>query len=346
MQEKLKVALLTESGGPHLDIYIDCIAAAAGVSEVSVADRGGDAVERARAKIASRFGSVRSYRDVQDLLRERRPDLVIAAFSADHAPPVIAAALESGAHVVAEKPSCVRTADFERLNELAAKKQRHLMLAFATRMNPLVRKARQLVADGAIGRLYGASLCFIADQTRLHSPQYQSSWYASKERAGGGNLIWLGIHYVDALQFISGRNVSRVCGFAANTGGTPIPVEDSAAMVMEFEGGMVGTLQTGYYLDRGYQSQIRIWGSDGWIYADLISGAPLEWRLYRTDGEKKLAPPPGMTDTLYPQFIQAAIDAARGAAAPPVTGTECEKALRVVFALYEAASRGRAQGLG
>src|SRR5215471_5639509 len=239
MPDQLKAALLTEVGGPHLDIYIDCIAAANGVSTVSVADAGGDTVERARAKIAPRFGDVRGYHNVQDLLREQRPDLVIVAFSANHAPSVIAAALGSGAHVIAEKPSCTQAADFERLNELAARKQRHLMLAFATRMNPLVRKARQLVAEGAIGRLYGASLCFIADQTRLHSPQYQASWYASKQRAGGGNLVWLGIHYVDAVQFIAGQTVSRVCGFAANTGGTPISVEDSAAVVMEFAGGMV-----------------------------------------------------------------------------------------------------------
>jgi predicted dehydrogenase len=345
MPDPIKVALLTEPGGPHLDIYMDCIAGASGVREVAVADGGGDAVERARAKIAGRLGGVRGYRDVQELLREQRPDLVIASFSGDHAPPVIAAALESGAHVIAEKPACVRAADFERLNDLAARKQRHLMLAFATRMNPLVRKARQLVSDGALGKLYGATLCFIADQTRLRSPQYQSSWYADKERAGGGNLIWLGIHYVDALQFITGQSVSRVCGFAANVGGTPLQVEDAAAVVMEFDGGMVGTLESGYYLDRGYQSQIRIWGSAGWIYADLISGAPMEWRLYRSDASEKLAPPPDAANGLYAQFIQAAVDAARGTAAPPVTGTECVRALRVVFALYDAASGGRAQRL-
>jgi len=114
---------------------------------------------------------------------------------------------------------------------------------------------------------------------------------------------------------------------------------------MEFDGGMVGTLQCGYYLDRGYQSQIRIWGSAGWIYADLISGAPLEWHLYNSEGVQKLAPPPGVTDSLYAQFIQAAVDATRGAGAAPVTGSECVNALRVVFALYEAASRGRAQAL-
>ncbi len=201
------------------------------------------------------------------------------------------------------------------------------------------------MAEGALGKLYGASLYFIADQTRLHSPQYQSSWYASKERAGGGNLIWLGIHYVDALQFISGQTVSRVSGFAANVGGTPLQVEDSAAVVMEFNGGMVGTLTSGYYLDRGYQGQIRIWGSAGWIHADLISGASLEWRLYGSNRTEKLAAPPDAANGLYARFIQAAVDAARGAAAPPVTGTECVSALHAVFALYDAASSGRTQRL-
>jgi predicted dehydrogenase len=343
MPQHSKVALLTESDGPHLDIYIDCLAAAPGVSEVSVADSSGSVFERVRSKLSRKFRDVPTYRDTQALLRERAPDLAIIAYSADHAPKVVESALDSGAHVLAEKPSCVRAAEFARLNTRALEKKRHLMLAFATRMNPLVIKGRELVQQGALGKLYGASLFFIADQARLRSPKYHGSWYASKERAGGGHLIWLGIHYVDAAQFITGQNVARVGGFAENVGGQPIQVEDSASVVMEFDGGMLATLQSGYYLDRNYHSLIRIWGAEGWLSMDLISGAPMEWHLNRAAGIEKMAPPAGGSGESYSKFVQAAIDAARGAAPPPVTGTECLKALEAVFALYQASSTGRTQ---
>lgn len=345
MLDAIKAALLTAPDGPHLDIYFDSVARGSGLSAISIADSSGASFERLRAKAGSRFATIPTYEDYRQLLEIEKPDLVIAAFSGDQAPVVIETALKAGAHVLAEKPACVRLADFDRVTRLAEEKKRHLMLALATRMNPLVVKARQLVQEGTLGKLYGATAYFIADQTRLSRPGYAKSWYALKDRAGGGHLIWLGIHYVDALQFITGQRISTVCGFAENVGGQPLQVEDSASVVMEFDHGMVATLQSGYYLDRSYHSLVRIWGSEGWLSMDLVSGTPLEWHRNGTEGTNKLAPAEGVVDTLYPAFIQAAIDAARGATPPPVTGAECRNALRAIFALYEASSSGRTQRL-
>jgi UDP-N-acetyl-2-amino-2-deoxyglucuronate dehydrogenase len=345
MPEAIKAALLTGTDAPHLDIYIDSVSTSAGLSAVSVADPSGAVTERIRTRAGKRFSEIRSYKDYRQLLETERPELVVAAYSGDQAPAVISAALESGAHVLAEKPACTNIADFEKLAKLAKERNRHLMLALATRLNPLVSKARELIQGGSLGKLYGATAWFIADQTRLRRPGYAQSWYAKKERAGGGHLIWLGIHYVDLLQYVTGQQIETVCGFAGNVGGQPIQVEDSSSVVMEFDRGMVATLQTGYYLDRGYHSLVRIWGSGGWLSADLVSGAPLEWHVNGVEGTSKLQPDPSIIDKLYPMFIEAAIDAARGAGPPPVTGDECYNALRAIFALYDASATGRTQRL-
>jgi UDP-N-acetyl-2-amino-2-deoxyglucuronate dehydrogenase len=344
MPESLKVALLTEPGGPHLSIYIDLLGRNPAVTEVSVADSGGAVFAECRERWQTRFGEIPTYLDYRDLLRERRPDLVVVCFASDHAPAPIENALRAGCHVLAEKPACVRADDFERLHHLARQANRHLMLAFATRSNPLVIKARELVRQGALGKLYGATAWFVADQARLRTSAYHDSWFASKKHAGGGNLIWLGIHYVDALQFITGQRIERVCGFAANVGGQPMDVEDTAAVALEFEGGMVGTLQSGYYLDRSYHSQIGIWGADGWLRADLISGAPLEWHLNSEQQVRQLAPPVPAQDA-YAPFIQAVLDSVRNGTPPPVESTECLQVLRAVFGLYEAAASGQTRML-
>jgi len=127
--------------------------------------------------------------------------------------------LEAGCHVVSEKPACVRTRDFEHLVEVAKKKRRHLMLVFANRLLPQVQKARELIQSGFLGDFYGTEIHTIADQTRLKSPEYQNSWYASKEKAGGGHLAWLGVHYLDLIRFITGLRIQQVCGFVGNVGG-------------------------------------------------------------------------------------------------------------------------------
>ena len=47
------------------------------------------------------------------------------------------------------------------------------------------------------GKIFGVEMHMVADQTRLTRPGYGERWEASKARAGGGHLIWLGIHWLD-----------------------------------------------------------------------------------------------------------------------------------------------------
>ena len=109
------------------------------------------------------------------------------------------------------------------------------------------------------------SLNLVADQTRLTRPAYYQSWLAQKARAGGGQLTWLGIHWLDLALYVTGLTVKQVAGFAGVVGGQPLDVEDSAAVALRFSNDSFGTLTAGYYLDRGYQSHLQVWGEHGWI---------------------------------------------------------------------------------
>jgi predicted dehydrogenase len=211
------------------------------------------------------------------------------------------------------------------------------MLAFATRLQPTAQRARKLVADGVIGRPFGVTAHYIADQTRLTRAEYQRSWFASRERAGGGHLAWLGIHYVDLIQFVTAQKIVEVSALTANAGGQPLEIEDSAAVSFRLDGGGVGTLQSGYYLDRGYHTGITIWGTDGWLRFDPSSDR-LEWS--RKGNEAKIETLPKVD--AYPALVRAAAESARGVATPVVTGRECLRDLQVVFGAYDSARTGRA----
>jgi predicted dehydrogenase len=89
------------------------------------------------------------------MLDREKPLMAIVSLEARLAPPAVEAALNAGCHVMAEKPACVRIEDFAHLAALAQRKQRHLMLALANRLNPEVREARRLIQEGKIGRIYG-----------------------------------------------------------------------------------------------------------------------------------------------------------------------------------------------
>ena len=257
-------------------------------------------------------------------------------------------ALEAGSHVITEKPGCARLEDFEPLAPLARTQDRELMLAMHTRMSQAIQKARELIRQGYLGKPYSATMDWIADQTRLTRPEFHGLWVASKAKAGGGKLIYHGIHYLDVLQYLIEDRIDRISALCENVGGQPIDVEDAAVVAFRMRGGLVGTLNAGYYLDRSKQNQIRLWGSKGWMHLELTSGEPLKWYSTHPDASRggQLFPYQDDSSHRYRTLIHAAVDFARGLAPPPMTAEECLHLMRVVFAAYRSAETGRTQDLG
>ena len=261
-------------------------------------------------------------------------------------PPVIAAALDAGCHVLAEKPSCVRLSDFEPLAAKARQKQRHLILALANRIDPVVIEARRLIGSGAIGKIYGTELHIVADQTRLTRPAYHQTWTAKKSRAGGGHLIWLGIHWLDLAMYLTGSRITAVTGFTGNVGGQPIDTEDSAAVTMRFDNGTLGSMSSGYYLDRGYHSLLKFWGSGGWLeirkHGARTGEAPLEWYSNKEPGKVRRYEGP-LEPTGYTPFVQHVAKVCAQGGEPVLDTNDGLQVLKTVFAAYRAAETGKTQ---
>lgn len=335
---QVEVALLTHADGPHLSAYVEGLAKCVGVSKVYLADPAAEPM--VRKGLGDRLAGV--YRSHKELFTKHTPQLALIPMEAKLAPPVLDAALNAGCHVMAEKPACVRAEDFAPLVAKAEAKQRHLMLAFANRVDPVMVRARQLIQQGAIGRMYGMEMHLIADQTRLTRPAYHQTWTAQKSRAGGGHLLWLGIHWLDLAAYIGGSPITQITGFTGNVGGQPLDTEDSAAVALRFANGTFGTLTSGYYVDRGKQAFLKFWGANGWLEIQPDrTGSPLEWQ---TNGQPVQRTTPSGAGG-YTPWVQHVVRVALGAEAPVLTARESLQALRVVFAGYKAAETGRTQTL-
>lgn len=345
MAKTIEVAVLTHAGGAHVGAYLSGLAETEECSAVVLADPDGNWREEAARVLGGKLKQ--TYGDYRELLATERPAMALVTMEAKVAPPVIDAALEADCHVFAEKPACVRGEDFVPLVQKADSKHRYLMLALANRVRPEVQAAVELIRSTQLGRLYGVEVHLIADQTRLTRTEYQKTWYADRDRAGGGHLIWLGIHWLDLAMFLSGAGIEQVAGMTANIGGQPINAEDSAVATLRFGNDMLGTMTSGYYLDRGYHSHLKIWGSAGWLHLEHMEDRPLHW--YSTKGEKA-----GVVQTWdgpktphsYTPFVRAAVQACANDTEPPITNAESLRALQTVFAIYEAADTGRAVIVG
>ena len=340
MPDKIKVAIATHAGGAHLGSYYSALRATDEVESVAFADPDGKYQKAATKALGSKLA--KTYKDVGTMLKEYKPALTLITMEAVKAPPVIEQALEAGSHVFAEKPACVKTADFAKLTKLADAKHKYLMLALANRMNPEIHAARKLIKQGTIGRLYALQLQLVADQTRLTRKSYQNAWFTKKSRAGGGFLSWLAIHWLDLAAHLTGLTLQQVAGFTANVGGQPIDVEDSIAASLRYENKVLGSLTAGYYLDRGYHSQIKLFGSHGWLRLQQMQDSPLEW--YSTKGENKGKPQTwrgGKRPRGYTPYVRECVKAAAGLRKPPISNAESLQAVRTVYSIYDAAATGK-----
>ena len=336
------VGVITQAGGAHLSHYFGALSNIAQVGAVAVADPSGQSFADARRILGTKLKGI--HKDVDAMLQDIKPTLALVSMEAVLSPPAIDAALEAGCHVLAEKPACVSVEDFELLARKAEKKNRHLMLVLVNRLVAPVQEARRLVRAGRLGRLYGLEMHLIADQTRLTRESYHRSWFAQKARSGGGHLIWLGIHWLDLALYITGESIDRVAGFAGVVGGQPIDIEDSAALAMMFSNGALGTFTSGYYLDKGYNDHLKIWGEHGWMQLSVTDNLLLEWysnqdtsspRVQRLEYPQRK---PG-----YEHFVRAGVRASLGLQESPVTGRECLRVLKTIFGFYRAAETGQTQ---
>jgi UDP-N-acetyl-2-amino-2-deoxyglucuronate dehydrogenase len=153
--------------------------------------------------------------------------------------------------------------------------------------------------------------------------------------------------WLDLAMYITGLRVEAVCGFAGNVGGQPIDVEDAAVLSLRFNKRCFGTMTSAYYLDRGVQSHIQIWGEHGWLKLAAVEEKPLEWYSTRDVKEPRVQEftyPRGQRD--YITFTRAAVRACAGLGEPPMTSEECLALLQAVYGSYRAAQTERVQVIG
>jgi predicted dehydrogenase len=161
--------------------------------------------------------------------------------------------LQAGKAVLCEKPFAINAGQAEEVVALARKNRCFLMEAMWTRFLPAIEKARQLLADGAIGdvRIVSADFGFRAPfdpQSRLFDPHL-----------GGGALLDVGVYLVSLASMVLG-SPTRITSMAhlGRTG-----VDEQAAMILGYDQGQLAVLTTA--IRTRTPQEARLIGTRGWI---------------------------------------------------------------------------------
>ncbi|WP_319532248.1 Gfo/Idh/MocA family oxidoreductase [uncultured Cohaesibacter sp.] len=202
-------------------------------------------------EIADQFGFARATDNWQQLVSDPAIDIVSITTPNKLHKEMAITAIENGKHVWCEKPLALTLADAEEMAAAAKKAGVKTMVGYNYLKNPLIAHAKQLIADGAIGRL----LHFrgFVDEEYQADPSLAWTWRATKAEAGLGTLGDLGCHLVSIAQELIGPVASLTADMATVYPERPMPDgdgmgkvenEDVATAICRFENGIIGTLSS------------------------------------------------------------------------------------------------------
>ena len=232
-----------------------------------------DAEKTKRSAVALGVDPSRAYPSVEAMIagEQARTDgiQVVSVVTPNHVHYVQSAAcLEAGLDVICDKPLTTNLPDAEKLVKLAAEKKRLLGVTFNYTGYPMIRHAKQLIADGLIGKLRVVQAEYPQGwlATALEKTgQKQASWRTDPKLAGAGALGDIGSHSFQLAEFVTGEKVSEVAAdVTAIVPGRPI--DDNVNVLLRFESGARGSLWASQVAIGHLNShRLRVYGENGSI---------------------------------------------------------------------------------
>ncbi len=174
------------------------------------------------------------YPAIDAMLEQARPDGAIISVPNQMHVAAGLACMARGVPILVEKPIADSVAAAMRLVRAGEATGIPVLTGHHRRHNPIMRRAAEMIASGALGRLVAVNGMWLN-----HKPAAYFN-LASRREAGGGPVLINAIHDIDCLRMLCGDVVSVRADVSHDTRG--FDVEDSAAAVLRFANGALGTL--------------------------------------------------------------------------------------------------------
>jgi predicted dehydrogenase len=282
---------------------------------------------------AKRAGGARIFSDYREMIDSGLVDAVDICLPHHLHKDAIVAAAAAGKHVLCEKPLCLTVAEGEAVRQAIARSGITLMCAHNQLFLPAVAKAREMIVEGVLGKVYEART---TDSFANPLDPKTIGWRGPRETSGGGELIDTGYHPTYLLLHLVPSEPIEVAAMLSRYRLDFLEGEDSAEVMVRFADGAVGTMMTSWAYDPPATTEkFSVVGEKGTLWSD---GRTLRHRPRggRTTIVAKYPPPKPHTIALE---IVDFIACLRGGRRPINTEVEGISVLKVILAAYASAER-------
>jgi len=327
--EKLLIIGCGSIGRRHLGTFRN-----AGVTFIAGADPQPDRLAQARKQ----SGLEAEYSDYRQALAEHRFDGVVVASPTSMHTDMALDAANAGCHLFIEKPVAHNLDRLSELLALCSGKKLKVLVAYCHRFLPSVKRMKDIIDSGRIGRVYAVTMNWGSYLPGWHPWEDYRRFYMAKRAQGGGALLDES-HGIDLLRHLLG-DIAWVTGDVDTISDLEIDSDDWAAFLFRTRSGVRGKAHFDL-LRRDAQVGLEIIGQKGSLTWDRI-----DHRVVVYDAEKNSYETYRytMADTLsmYAAEAEHFLACVRGEDAPFISLADGIRTMHVIMAVFESSRTGRA----
>jgi len=287
--------------------------------------------------------------DLAEALKKHKPEAVIVANPTSlHMDSAIPAA-QAGCHILLEKPVSNSLDRLDVLQKAAEKSGSRILVGFQFRYHPTLNKARELIQQGALGKVLTVHVHWGEYLPQWHPWEDYRQGYAARADLGGGVIVTL-THPLDYLRFLLGE-VESLWSFNGHLSPLEMDVEDAAEIGLRFVSGAVGGVHLNYF-QRPPVHRLEIVGTGGTLRWDNADGVLHHFKMPATFGTFSEEPPAPVVEAVAPpegfernQLFLAQtrhfVETAAGESEPRCTLADGARTLRLALAAQESQKSGR-----
>ncbi len=302
-----------------------------GVTDIGAVDTRADRLE----EVAQKFNVQQLYSSMDQALESQWDAVVVTTPPAYHVQ-VASQALKHGAHTFIEKPISSSLEGVEDMISLASQKGLTLMNGYTYRFWPPLQKFHKLINEGAIGKVYSASICFSEYLPDWHPWEDYRTFYMASKQQGGGAILDES-HTIDFARWIFGE-IGEVACLNDKVSSLELSSDDAAIMLVRFESGVIGTIHMDIF-GRSHQKSMEAMGEKGnlrWDFykniVELYHGDERRWEIFQFTQDRNF---------MFLEEAKNFLECVKNGATPPVDGRDGLRTLRCVLAGMESARTKR-----
>ncbi|MBO3757603.1 MAG: Gfo/Idh/MocA family oxidoreductase [Thermoproteota archaeon] len=298
-------------------------------------------VIKERAETLAKAFNARAYTSYEKMIKENDLEIVSVCTPPFTHRDIVLDVIKSNINIICEKPLALNSREAKEMVGEAERRGLYFGVDFQNRLLPQHIKAKELLSEGAIGKLIQARFRVGYDILEAVPPSApMREWLFDKSKSGGGVLMDIGSHWIDLSRMFVGSEAESVSAEISKNIEN-IEVEDNAMVLIRFKNSVHALVDVSWTQQNG-QWPVELYGDQGTILCNFGEQTIVLYtknKKYSKDGKLKVITPslPEIGEPheyLIGLFVNSIVNKTQ----PPVTGYDGYKAQEIIDAAYKSAS--------